>query len=317
VTDTFNRTEADMAEAWQTLEEAALTLGISSRTLHRRLARNEFQTRMANGRREVLVVIDEPDPSLQRLAAAAGRVAVSAGTADAADTSATPATHEPAYTADEYQTTIETAADEVQQTMLALHEDRIRRTDLAIMAYQQSVTVAAAEARRAVTRSRVAWGVAGLAIIATFLGVTWGTHRVTKVSAEVSHLSASVRQLSDTVEVKSREVQELRHDSQAAKVAAARAEGELAAAKRQVDQLIGDRDRQAAEARLTAHSTPADVTASAAATQPIASATAATQPAVSAITPSVPPIISGATAQPAALVAPATRPAPATHPAKP
>src|SRR3954468_4663789 len=49
-----------MASAWQTMEEAALTLGISSRTLHRRLARGEFETRMENGRREVLVVIAEP-----------------------------------------------------------------------------------------------------------------------------------------------------------------------------------------------------------------------------------------------------------------
>ena len=51
-----------MATAWQTLEEAALTLGISSRTLHRRLARGEFETRLENGRREVLVVIADPAP---------------------------------------------------------------------------------------------------------------------------------------------------------------------------------------------------------------------------------------------------------------
>src|SRR5688500_2027936 len=89
-----SRMEADMAEAWQTLEEAALTLGISSRTLHRRLARGEFQTRMESGRREVLVVIEERDPSLDRLAAA-GRFAAAASTftpsSDASDTSATPA----------------------------------------------------------------------------------------------------------------------------------------------------------------------------------------------------------------------------------
>src|SRR6185295_6265709 len=49
-----------MASAWQSVEEAALTLGISSRTLHRRMARGEFEMRLENGRREVLVVIPEP-----------------------------------------------------------------------------------------------------------------------------------------------------------------------------------------------------------------------------------------------------------------
>src|SRR5215218_6695551 len=116
-----------MAQAWQTLEEAALTLGISLRTLHRRLARNELQTRLENGRREVLVVVSEFEPTADERAAAAeavrGLTAASANAGDIGDA-------------------IERAEDDVQQTMLALHEDRIRRTDLAIMAYQQSVMVA-------------------------------------------------------------------------------------------------------------------------------------------------------------------------------
>jgi hypothetical protein len=52
-----------MASAWQTLEEAALTLGVSSRTLHRRITKGEVQTRLNNGRREVLVEIVEPEPA--------------------------------------------------------------------------------------------------------------------------------------------------------------------------------------------------------------------------------------------------------------
>src|SRR2546428_714091 len=114
-----------MASAWQTLEEAALTLGISSRTLARRLARGEFETRLENGRREVLVVIAEPPPPL----GIEPSDAMADGVADTSDTSV------------EYETASDAPAaelsDEIQTTMLALHEDRIRRTDLAIMAYQQ------------------------------------------------------------------------------------------------------------------------------------------------------------------------------------
>src|SRR5687767_13975766 len=140
------------------------------------------------------------------------------------------------------------------------------------MAYQQSVTVAAADARRAITRSRVAWSVAGGLTVIAFLAATWATHHVTKAHAEVGHLSASVRQLSDTIEVEARQVQELSKDSQLAKVAAARAEGELAAAKRQVDQLLeAQRDAQAAQARLSAHWTPPDASASGPTTQSVAS----------------------------------------------
>src|SRR5687768_11772662 len=98
--------EADMAEAWQTLEEAALTLGISSRTLHRRLARGEFQTRMENGRREVLVVIHQPDPSLEQLAAAGRRTASASDTA-VTDTSDTSDTDANSYATDDYGGTID------------------------------------------------------------------------------------------------------------------------------------------------------------------------------------------------------------------
>src|SRR5438874_11750886 len=85
-----------MASAWQTLEEAALTLGISSRTLHRRLARGEFETRMENGRREVLVVIPEPptpsemeasDTSADELAEVSDVSAMDETPSDTADTS--------------------------------------------------------------------------------------------------------------------------------------------------------------------------------------------------------------------------------------
>ena len=248
-----------MAEAWQTLEEAALTLGISSRTLHRRLARGEFETRMSNGRREVLVVVEERDPSLDRLAAAANRASARSVTSAAASDSATdtpPDMDASVDVAEAYASPLESPADDVQQTMLALHEDRIRRTDLAIMAYQQSVMVAATDARRAVTRSRVAWSVAGVLTLATFLAGLWATHRLTQAGAQVSHLSDNVRQLTQTVESKSREITELRADAQTAKVAAARAEGELAAAKRQVEQLAEAQQAAAMAAeRLSAQAT--------------------------------------------------------------
>ena len=49
-----------MAYAWQSVEEAAVTLGISTRTLHRRISKGEVETRLEDGRREVLVCLPDP-----------------------------------------------------------------------------------------------------------------------------------------------------------------------------------------------------------------------------------------------------------------
>jgi hypothetical protein len=221
-----------MASAWQTLEEAALTLGISSRTLHRRLARGEFETRLENGRREVLVVIDEPlapieIPAAQSMADAVADMSV---TDEPSVSDIPPMSDEPSATSD---STPGELSDEIQTTMLALHEDRIRRTDLAIMAYQQSVNVTAADARRAHRNLRIAWGVAGATAAVSFVAIVWATHSVTRANAQVDHLSGVVRQLSDTADTRQREVERWRNDAQEARVAAARIEGELSAAKTQ------------------------------------------------------------------------------------
>jgi hypothetical protein len=211
-----------MATAWQTLEEAALTLGISSRTLHRRLARGEFETRMEHGRREVLISITEPEMS-----------DVSAVLNAATDTSDNAEEFDETGSTDDNQ---EMTAD-VGSTMLALHEDRIRRTDLAIMAYQQSVNVTAADARRTHRNARIAWSTAGALAAIAFVAAIWSTHTVTKAQAEVGHLNGVVRQLSDASDSKSRDLDKARTDAETARLAAAKIEGQLEAARTRIDQL--------------------------------------------------------------------------------
>jgi hypothetical protein len=219
-----------MATAWQTLEEAALTLGISSRTLHRRLSKGEFQTRLESGRREVLVTIADPLVS--------DDIARSA-----TDTRPTPSTEPDLIGAG----STELSAD-VQSTMLMLHEDRIRRTDLAIMAYQQSVNVSAMNARRSAVSSRVAWGTAGGLAAILFVAVTWATHRVTKADADVQNLNGQLKQVSSSKDLQAQEFDRLRLNVEIARVASARAEGELVAAKTQIDQLSHEAESAKAEA---------------------------------------------------------------------
>ena len=282
-----------MATAWQTLEEAALTLGISSRTLHRRLARGEFETRLENGRREVLVVIPDPTPfpelkltpdappsfsmadtSAAPLPRGATATAVTAPPI-APPVASTDEAPQPSATECEDEATPSDAGEDVGQAMLTLHEDRIRRTDLAIMAYQQSVNVTAADARRAQRRSKVAWGVTGGLTVAAFVSAIWATHTVTRARGEVEHLGQVVRQLTDTADTRSAEVERLRQDAETARVNAARVEGQLEAARVQIDRL----QASAQVARNAAQALPAGYSAAdpdGATTQPATAAT--TQP---------------------------------------
>lgn len=265
-----------MATAWQTLEEAALTLGISSRTLARRLARGEFETRMEAGRREVLISITEPELSATN-APAELLSDMPTDVADSADDENQTQFDELTDDSHAQPTSADMSAD-VGHTMLALHEDRIRRTDLAIMAYQQSVNMTAADAQRTHRNLRIAWSMAGGLAVASFIAAVWATHSVTQAQAEVKGLSATVRQLSDTSDNVTKTAEKLRAEAETAKIAAARAEGQLDAAKSRIDQLVQE---QSALQTKVAMQNSAAVLASAV-TVPATQPAATTQPFTSA-----------------------------------
>lgn len=259
-----------MAEAWQTIEEAALTLGISTRTLHRRISKEEFQTRLHGGRREVLVRLPEMPMSAgvtgsgvhggqagQGMSGSAGygmgQVSTGAGEAGDADgygnqqgdLSGGP-DRVSANGRSTVQATVTGTADgddEDAGTMLALTEDRLRRTDLAIFAYQQSVSTAMAEARRVRTSARVAWGAAS--VLATVLVVVsiWATHRLTASEAQVHRSEADINQLrtdmtsvADMADSRQKALEQAKKEAEEARIKAAQAEGELAVTRALADQ---------------------------------------------------------------------------------
>ncbi len=222
-----------MATAWQTLEEAALTLGISSRTLHRRITKGEVETRLNNGRREVMVSVPDTDaaPAGHRHGASASE------STDANYAIGAPgALHDP-------------LSDDGGQTMLALHEDRIRRSDLAIVAYQQSLTVAAAQMRRSRVGSRLAWSMAGGLAVALFLSVVYATHSVTRAHAEVETLTAQVKIASVMADNNARDAETFRRQAEQARIEAAHAQGELSASQLSAKQGAATNANAAAAAK--------------------------------------------------------------------
>jgi hypothetical protein len=189
-----------MADVWQTLEEAALTLGVSSRTLHRRIARNEFQTRMNAGRREILVSL--PDPVVPE-----------------ADVTLVDE-HEPvSRAADNHHASTD--------TMLALHEDRLRRTDMVVMAYQQSMVQVAEQVRRSRAHVRIAWASVAVVALMLFAGGLWSVNRLSQAQTHVGHLSDELERTRLELRSIHSLSEDLRLQAESARLAAARAEGEL------------------------------------------------------------------------------------------
>lgn len=193
-----------MAYIWQTVEEAAVSLGISTRTLHRRLARNDLQTRMENGRREVLVCLPDSEPAD---AADGGRAAE-----DPQPAIVQPAQH---------------LSDEPSDSALMLAEESMRRADLALAAFQQSAAAAQQELRRVRTVGYAAWGVVGCLTAVIIVAVSWATHRVTRAQGDINYLSTEVRRLTDTTQLGQRELDTLRRQAEEARIAAASAKTEL------------------------------------------------------------------------------------------
>jgi chromosome segregation ATPase len=102
---------------------------------------------------------------------------------------------------------------------------------------------------------RIAWSVAGGLTVAMFLSVVWATHTVTKARGEVGHLNMVVRQLSDTVETRSRDAEKFRAEAETAGLTAAKIEGQLDIVRQRVDEL--NREKLAIEAKLTVTTQPA------------------------------------------------------------
>ncbi len=206
-----------MAYAWQTIEEAAVTLKISTRTIHRRIAGGELETRLDNGRREVMVCLpDEPLPETEYANVPA-------------DTKQNEPTNPPACYENAVRDHVPAMADANTQAALMITEDRFRRAEMALTAYQHSLTVAENAVRRACAGTCFAWITTSVLVVLIVLATAWTTHRVTRASADMERLHADVQRLADTADTRTRELLQARREKEEAKIAAARSEGQLQA----------------------------------------------------------------------------------------
>jgi len=205
-----------MAYAWQSVEEAAVTLGISTRTLHRRISKGEVETRLENGRREVLVCLPDEEVQFEEDAS------------EVTDTITIPTPSTSAAIAAEQGGSgdIVLAEKEIQ-----LANEKVRRTELALAAFQHTSTLLQKEATRTRISARCAWAAVAVLSVGVYVAVGWTAAQVTKYRTDNANLNQQLKVATEVADKTAAERERYREERDRARETAARADGELVATK--------------------------------------------------------------------------------------
>lgn len=195
-----------MAYTWQTVEEAALALKCSTRTINRRVKDGAIESRLNAGRREVLICIPDEPASPPTLTAAPP-----------------PAMDQAAVdTAEAVRHAAGVVARAMPDDQAALEHEQARRTELALSAFRQTLSICQAEVARARSGARLAWAAVMVLAIVLYIAVGWTAGMVSRANTQRDHLADQVKALADLSE-------RSRQEAAAAVEARARLEGELSA----------------------------------------------------------------------------------------
>lgn len=239
-----------MAETWQTIEQAAVVLGLSVRTVNRHISAGKLPSRLTDGRREVLVNLPDapPDP---------GGVSPD----DAPQSNAQrPWTDNPSANGQTRPTTGTTppnpGATFDPETVLALADNAAEKAEMAVAAYQALARVADNQAQTVRRNARIAWATVGVMAAGVTIAVGWTSHQLTRSSGEIDRVQTEVGKLTTqvaeiTTEREALRTQlstterELRAETAAARELAAETKGRLSAVQ---DALTSaETERQARE----------------------------------------------------------------------
>src|SRR5215211_3468685 len=192
-----------MADTWLTIEQAAVALGLSVRTVNRHIVANKIQSRLNEGRREVLVSMpDEPtadDPSAGPTPFAAERLTIDSQGADYARQASDYARQASDHVRQVSEGTLNASPID-PTTVLALADNAAEKAELAISAYQTLARSTDTQFRSVRRSARVAWGAVAVMAAGISVAVGWTTHHLTKAQVEGQHLQQQVRTPSDVAE---------------------------------------------------------------------------------------------------------------------
>jgi hypothetical protein len=200
-----NPARENLVNEWLSVEAAALRMGISSRSIARRIQSGQLESRVdSNGRRSVLVCL--PAPSVSQPAAAVAQPVTQSPASS--DTSATQA-----------QSVSPAQARELAQQALSV----------VIRSHEETVLAARSEMFAARRSSRRAWAAVAILLVGASITVGIVTHNLTAAAALVHQAEERERQAQTEIAGISAERDQLRDQMEQAKISAAQAQGQLSA----------------------------------------------------------------------------------------
>jgi hypothetical protein len=230
-----------MADTWLTIEQAAVALGLSVRTVNRHIVAGKIPSRLQDGRREVLVQMPAdarsapspagPSPDASPFAAVLNPFASDAmsATGPAIAGHATVTIPPPSDRALDRPSDTPSHASVDAETVLALADSAAEKAEMAVSAYQALARATDTQFQHVRRSARLAWASVAVMALGVSVAVGWTTHHLTKSQVTTQHLRQQVESKSAATDTLSAEREGLRAELTAAKEQAARAEGKASA----------------------------------------------------------------------------------------
>lgn len=190
-------TDPAMAGTWQTVEQAAVALGLSVRTVNRHISAQKLKSRLMDGRREVFVSgVDQsqpdssPDndvsfpPTLPPSSQVdAGRSSATTETATAGSTAGS----QPQEQSEEAN--VKTGSFLDLDTAIAMADRKAdRQVEMAVSIYQSLTRSIETQAHKAKRTATIAWCLVGVLSVGVTVALVWTASRVTKAETDSEHL---------------------------------------------------------------------------------------------------------------------------------
>ena len=244
-----------MADTWLTIEQAAVTLGLSVRTVNRHIVAGKLPSRLQDGRREVLVQVPADKAAMASMGASVGATAPRQTFDDspfgavlspfASDTPSVtgpaiaghatvnippPATFDrPSGPSSDRPSDRPTDAPHHSninaETVLALADNANEKAELAVSAYQALARATDVQFQHVRRSARLAWTSVAVMGLGVSVAVGWTTHHLTRQQVQSQFLREQIEAKAATADTLSAERETLRAELSAARQEAARAEG--------------------------------------------------------------------------------------------
>lgn len=248
--DTSSTSPAEESGTWQTVEQAAVSLGLSVRTVNRHISAGKIRSRLTDGRREVFV----PQPS-----DTTSSPPITPSTADAPqspetkfDPSQAPSSPPPgAQSINESSgpssfsqggQTVSTFGSTIPydvETALARADNAADKAEMAVTAYQTLARSIEAQAVSAKRNAKTAWTIVAVLTVGAGVAIGWTATKLTQAQMEAQHLQEKsdsekeelkeqTKLATEAADNKSAELERVRDRLSEAEQKAARAEGRAA-----------------------------------------------------------------------------------------